>query len=54
MVARAKVRVKTKKETVWQHVTLVGIPDILLETVGETILDRLQVISSFHLQEEHQ
>ena len=45
-------KAKTKKGKVWQHVTLVGGQDILLETVGETIFDRLQVIQPIHLQEE--
>ena len=48
VIARAKVRAKTRKEKVWQHVTLVRSPDILLETVGETIYDRLQVIQPVH------
>ena len=39
MITRAKVKAKTKKEKVWQHVTHVGSQDILLETVGETIFD---------------
>ena len=54
MITRAKARAKTKKDRVWQLVTLVGSPDILLETVGETIFDRLQVIQPMHLQEELQ
>ena len=54
VITRAKVRAKTKKEKVWQRDTLVGSPDILLETVGETIFDRSQVIPPIHLQEELQ
>ena len=51
VIARAKVSTKTRKEKVW---TLVGSPDILLDAVGETMFDRLQVIQPTHLQEELQ
>ena len=37
---RVKVKAKTKKAKVWQHVTLVESQDILLKTVGGTIFDR--------------
>ena len=53
VLARAKVKAKTRKPNLWQHATLVESQDILLET-GEAIFDRLQVIQPMHLQEEHQ
>ena len=52
VITRAKAKAKARKEKVWLHVALVGSQDILLETVGETIFDRLQVIQPIHLQEE--
>ena len=51
MITRTKS--KTRKEKGWQMVTVVESQDILLETVGEAVFDRLQVIQSVHLQEEH-
>ena len=42
MSRRAKVKEKTRKAKVWLHVMLVESQDILLETVGGTIFDRLQ------------
>ena len=51
VMTRAKEKAKTRKEKVWQLVTLVGSRDILLETVRETTFDRLQVIQSIDLQE---
>ena len=40
VIRRAKVKAKTKKAKVWQHVTLVESQEILLKTVGGTIFDR--------------
>ena len=45
---RAKVKVKTKTEKVWQLVTLVGSQDIWLETVGETIYFRQVASDTAH------
>ena len=39
VITRVKVRAKTRKVKVWQHVTLVESKDILLKT-GGTIFDR--------------
>ena len=49
-IRRAKAKAKTRKEKVWQLLTRAGSQDILLETVGETVFDRLQVIQPIHLQ----
>ena len=54
MITRAKARAKTRKEKVWQSVTLAGSLDILREAVGETIFGRLQETQPTHLQEEVQ
>ena len=40
VITRAKVKAKTRKAKVWQHVTLVESQDSWLKTVGGTLFDR--------------
>ena len=40
VITRAKVKEKTGKVKVWQHVALVESHDILLKTAGGTMFDR--------------